>query len=104
MNRLSRSRRIALLVAITLLAGMAAVYAFYERTRPTFAPRDPKTWRQEVGEIAEKGVGESPRASIAALREYFLDNPNVQEPKLRLALASAIIEQPSPDYLFVAHE
>src|SRR5438067_10500165 len=105
MRPVPRIHFLRLCALVVLLAAIVAVTAFYERTRPHLAPESASERLQRVRDLAKSlesyGYNPSSRATLAAVREFFLDYPAVQEPQLRLGLALAMTSQPDADWLFI---
>src|SRR5205807_3417517 len=86
------------------LAAMAALSLFYAQARPRLARRPESERLQHAYAVAQRSWRWEPRPAVACVREFALDHPQVNEPRLRLLLAGAVASQPEGDGRFVADE
>ncbi len=92
---------VATLIAIVAIA---AAFTFYERTRPHLAERSQSDYLRDVHQVIGSLRGEERRAAVAAGREFLLDYPSADEPRLRLELAMLMADMPDADMESVANE
>ena len=93
-----------IVAALITIVAMAAAFTFYERTRPHLAERSQSDYLRDVRQIIGSLQGAERRAAVAAGREFLLDYPSADEPRLRLELAMLMADLPDADMESVANE